>query len=303
MDEQDRLAAAFETHRGFLRTVAYRMLGSTNDVDDAVQETWLRLSRTDVSGVQSLAAWLRTVVSRVCYDMLRSRASRREDLVGQQMLDLIGEIEEGTDPEREAVLADSVSRAVLVVLDTLGPAERVAFVLHDMFAVPFDQIAPVVERTTVTSKKLASRARLKVRGTAVVPAAELNGQRRVVDAFLAASRDGDLAGLLAVLAPDVVRHADTAALALGVAKEVRGAHAVAEETVLRRLAGFAETVLVNGSVGVVVAPYGRLVLALAITVEDGLNTEYEVIADPMRLELGLLDAWTPTADRPAVGHE
>lgn len=290
MDEQDRLAATFETHRGHLRAVAYRMLGSSNDVDDAVQETWLRLSRTDVSGVASLAAWLRTVISRICYDMLRARASRREDLVGQQVPELAGDAEQGLDPEQEAVLTDSVGRAMLVVLDTLGPAERVAFVLHDMFAVPFDQIAPIVERTTVTSKKLASRARLKVQGTAVVPATEIHAHRKVVDAFLAASRSGDLESLLAVLAPDVVRHADTAALALGVAKEVRGARAVAEETVLlRRLAQYAEPALVNGGVGVVVAPAGRLVLALAVTVRDGLVARYEVIADPARLELGVLD--------------
>jgi RNA polymerase sigma factor (sigma-70 family) len=296
MDGQERLATTFEAHRGYLRAVAFRMLGSSNDVDDAVQETWLRLSRTDVSAVESLRAWLRTVISRICYDILRSRASSREELVGQQVPEMVPDFDHGIDPEKEAVLVDSVSRALLVVLDALRPAERVAFVLHDMFAVPFDQIAPIVERSTVASKKLASRARRKVQGTSPVPEEDIDGLRRVVDAFLAASRTGDLAGLLAVLAPDVVREADGAALALGVARQVRGAHAVAEETVLlRRFAQYAEPAMVNGSVGVVVAPYGRLLLALEITVEGDRVTRYAVVADPARLDIAVLDRVAPDA--------
>ncbi|MHC5906518.1 sigma-70 family RNA polymerase sigma factor, partial [Streptomyces sp. S6] len=194
MDEQDRLAERFEAQRGPLRAVAYRMLGSLGEAEDAVQETWLRLCRTDVSDVGNLAGWLRTVCSRVCLDLLRSRAARREEPVGQRVPDRAGG--EAGGPEDEALLAESVGRALLVVLDRLAPAERVAFVLHDAFAVPFDEIAPIVERSPVTAKKLASRARHKVRGTPVVPPADLARQRHVVGAFLAASRGGDLEALL-----------------------------------------------------------------------------------------------------------
>ncbi|MFD7900370.1 sigma-70 family RNA polymerase sigma factor [Streptomyces sp. NPDC059743] len=292
-DGQDRLAERFETHRGHLRAVAYRMLGSLSEADDAVQEAWLRLSRADVRGVENLAGWLTTVVSRLCLDMLRTRAARREDLVGQDLPDHIGNSGDGGggdggDPEREAVLVDSVGRALLVVLDTLGPAERIAFVLHDMFAVPFDQIAPVVERSPATTKKLASRARGKVRGTPAVPAAELARHRRVVDAFLAASRSGDLDAILAVLATDVVRRADRAALPPGVPAEVRGARAVAKGVVVfGRRARFAEPALVDGAMGAVVAPGGRLLLVLtftfAVTGEGEKIVGYEVIADPARL--------------------
>ncbi|GAA1245211.1 sigma-70 family RNA polymerase sigma factor [Kitasatospora nipponensis] len=296
MDEQDRLAERFEGHRGHLRTVAYRMLGSIGEAEDAVQEAWLRLGRADGGAIENLAGWLTTVVSRICLDLLRSRTARREDLAGQQPPDQVGEAD---DPEQEALLVDSVGRALLVVLDTLAPAERIAFVLHDLFAVPFEQIAPVVERSPVTTKKLASRARKKVRGTSSVPAAELARNRHVVDAFLAASRGGDLTALLAVLAPDVVRRADPAALPVGVATEVRGARAVARETmVLGRRARFAEPVLVNGAVGIVVAPHGRLLLALTLTIEGDRITAYEVLADPARLrrlELAVLAA--PAASR------
>jgi RNA polymerase sigma factor (sigma-70 family) len=268
---------------GRLRAVAYRMLGSLSEADDAVQEAWLRLGRVDTGDVDNLAAWLRTVVTRICLDMLRSRRSRREDLTGPQVPDEVWD--RSSHPEDEAVLADSVSRALLVVLDTLDPAERIAFVLHDMFAVPFDQIAPIVERTPVATKKLASRARRKIRGTPVVPAAELARHRRVVSAFLAAARAGDLTAILAVLAPDVVRRADPAAVPPGVPAEVRGARAVAEGTVvLARRSQFAELALVNGAVGVVVAPGGRLLLALTFTIEDDKITEYDVIADPARLQ-------------------
>ncbi|MFI0155005.1 sigma-70 family RNA polymerase sigma factor [Streptomyces lydicus] len=293
MDEQQGLAARFEAQRSRLRAVAYRMLGSPTEAEDAVQETWLRLARTDDARVDNLPAWLTTVVSRVCLDILRTRTARREELTGQELPERAPDAADGSDPEHEAFLVDAVGRALLVVLDTLAPAERVAFVLHDLFAVPFDRIAPIVERTPVTTKKLASRARHKVRGTPAVPAAELNRQRRVVEAFLAAARGGDLGELLAVLAPDVVRRVDPAALRTGGAAELRGARAVAEETVLlARNARFAAPALVDGTVGLVVAPHGRLLFALTVTTEDGRVTAYDVIADAARLrrlDLAVLD--------------
>ena len=267
-------AERFEAHRGQLRAVAYRMLGSASEADDAVQEAWLRLGRADA--VDNLESWLRTVVSRICLDMLRVRKARREDPI-----DWHAPVEP-LDPEREAVLVDEVGRAMLVVLDRLTPAERVAFVLHDLFSMPFDEIAPVVDRTAVATKKLASRARQRVRGAQ--PRAGLDKQREVVEAFLAASRTGDLQALLAVLAPDVVRRADAIALPPGRKTLVAGRDAVAQEMlVLGKRANDAEPVLVNGSVGAVVAPYGQLRMVLAITVVDGLVTAYDVIADPSRL--------------------
>jgi RNA polymerase sigma factor (sigma-70 family) len=285
VDGRDGLAQRFETHRGHLRAVAYRMLGSPSEADDAVQEAWLRLGRVEAGEVDNLAGWLRTVVTRICLDMLRSRRSRREDLAGLQVPDQAWNPAEGSQPENEALLADSVSRALLVVLDRLGPAERLAFVLHDMFAVPFDQIAPIVERTPAATKKLASRARHKVRGNPVVPVTELARHRQVVSAFLDGARAGDLTAILAVLDPDVVRRADAAAVPPGGATEVRGARAVAEGTVvLARRSQFAELALVNGTVGVVVAPSGRLLLALTFTVEEDKIAEYDVIADPARLQ-------------------
>jgi RNA polymerase sigma factor (sigma-70 family) len=280
----DELADRFEAHRGHLRAVAYRMLGSPSEADDAVQEVWLRLSRTDTSGIENMTAWLRTVVSRVCLDMLRSRHARREDPV-DQVPDRIADDRLGQHgPEDEAVLVESVGRALLVVLDTLVPAERIAFVLHDMFAVPFAQIAPIVGRSTVATKKLASRARHRVQGTPTISDAKVTQHRRIVDAFLAAARGGDLDALLEVLAPDVVRTADPAALPLGAPTEVRGVRAVAEGTlVFGRRSRFAEVALVNGAVGVVVAPHGRLLLALTITIEGGRIVAYDVIAGPARL--------------------
>jgi RNA polymerase sigma-70 factor, ECF subfamily len=273
----DELAERFEAERGRLRGLAYRMLGSAAEADDAVQEAWLRLSRVD--SVDNLAAWLTTVVSRVCLDVLRSRKARREEPV-----ESLPEPAAEADPAGEVELAESVGRALLVVLAALGPAERVAFVLHDLFAVPFDRIAPVLDRTPVAAKKLASRARQRVRGASPLPPADVARHRRVVDAFLAAARGGDLAELMDVLAPDVVRRADAAALPVGAALEARGARAVAEETqVFGKRARFAETALVDGAVGVVVAPRGRLLLALAVTVEDERVAAYEVIADPARL--------------------
>ncbi|MGV9365920.1 sigma-70 family RNA polymerase sigma factor [Amycolatopsis sp. NPDC003731] len=273
----DDLAAEFEAERGRLRGLAYRMLGSAAEADDAVQEAWLRLNRVD--SADNLAAWLTTVVSRVCLDVLRSRKARREE-----PLDVVPEPVADADPAGEAALADSVGRALLVVLDALGPAERIAFVLHDLFAVPFDRIGPVLDRTPVAAKKLASRARQRIRGTTPLPPADLVRHRRVVDRFLAAARGGDLASLLDVLAPDVVRRADAAALPVGAPLEVRGARAVAEETqVFGKRARFAEAALVDGTVGVVVAPRGRLLLALAVTVEGERVAAYEVIADTARL--------------------
>ncbi|MBO1336766.1 sigma-70 family RNA polymerase sigma factor [Streptomyces sp. VRA16 Mangrove soil] len=300
-DSQDELARRFEEHRGPLRGVAYRLLGSLADADDAVQETWLRLSRSDAGAIDNLAAWLRTVVSRICLDMLRSRTSRREDFVGHLPEEVWDEERTGAGPESEAVLVDAVGRALLVVLDSLSPAERVAFVLHDLFAVPFAEIAPVVGRTPVTTKKLASRARHRVQGTSTLPAPELDRQRQVVDAFRAAARDGDLNALLAVLAPDVVRHADPLTLAPGASARARGADEVARETVvLRRNARFAATALIDGRPGLVVAPRGRLLLALAVTVEADRVSAYEVIADPARLselEISLV----PGSLRPSSG--
>jgi RNA polymerase sigma factor (sigma-70 family) len=293
MTEHEALADRFQAQRGHLQGVAYRMLGSLSEAEDAVQEAWLRLERTDAGGVQNLPAWLTTVVSRVCLDLLRSRAARREDLAGHQVPDAIGNPVQGGDPEQEAVLADSVGRALLVVLDTLGPAERIAFVLHDMFSVPFDEIAPIVGRSPVTTKKLASRARQRVRGTPAVPSAELARSRRVVEAFLTASRAGDVDAVLAVLAPDVVRVGDRAALPAGRAAEVHGARAVAEEIVVfGRNARFAELALVDGAVGLLVAPRGRLLTALTFTVSGDQITGYELIADPARLrQLDLAVPW------------
>jgi RNA polymerase sigma-70 factor (ECF subfamily) len=278
----DGLADRFEAERGRLRAVAYRMLGEPAAAEDAVQEAWLRLSRVDADEVHNLGGWLRTVVTRICLDVLRARRSRPEDPTETGQLDEVPGA--AAEPADTAALADSVSRALLVVLDTLEPAERVAFVLHDMFAVPFDQIGPIVSRSPVATKKLASRARQKVRGTPAVPADELARQRRVVAAFLAAARSGDLGGILAVLAPDVVRRSDPAALPPGAAAVVRGAQQVARGTVA--LAGrsrLAELVLVNGRIGAVVAPGGRLRFALAFRVDGDVITEYEVIADPERL--------------------
>jgi RNA polymerase sigma factor (sigma-70 family) len=284
MDDQDRLAERFEAHRSHLRGVAYRMLGSLSDADDAVQEAWLRLSRSDTAGVENLAGWLTRVVARVCLDMLRSRRSRREEPLGLQGSEPIVRDTDGSDPEHEALLADSVGLALLVVLDRLAPAERVAFVLHDLFAVPFDEVAPIVERTPTAAKKLASRARHRVQGTATIPDTDLTRHRHLVDVFVAAARGGDLKALLAVLDPDVVRRADRAALPAGPA-ELRGAQAVAKETrVFSRPARSARPALVNGTVGIVVAPRGKLRLALGLTIKDDKIAEIDVIADPSRLQ-------------------
>jgi RNA polymerase sigma factor (sigma-70 family) len=277
MTEKDLLAGNFEAHRARLRKVAYRMLGSQAEADDAVQEAWLRLSRQEAGGIDNLGGWLTTVVARVCLDMLRSRKTRAEE----PMDDDVPEPTASDDAEQEALLADSVGLALQVVLQTLAPAERVAFVLHDMFAVPFDDIAPIVGRSSAATRQLASRARRRVQGTPAVPDEEVTRQQKVVDAFLAASRHGDFQGLLAVLDPDVVMRADAAAMQLEGTAELRGAQAVAQA--FKGRARSAQSALVNGAVGVVVAPRGELLLVLNVTVVNGKITAIDAIADPERL--------------------
>jgi RNA polymerase sigma-70 factor (ECF subfamily) len=288
MDEEKFLAEQFKTNRAHLKSVAYRMLGSASEAEDAVQEAWIRLSRTDTSTVKNLGGWLTTIVSRVCLDMLRSRKSRRED-----GLDAAGN-EPAVEPEaavieREAMLADSVGLAMLVVLEQLSPAERIAFVLHDMFDLPFDDIGPIVERTPIAARQLASRARRRVQGRPMPDEAELAGNRDVVRAFLAASRDGDFAGLLAVLDPDVIFHADEAALRLGSLGGIRGADTVAKVYVGR--ARTAEVALLDGEVGILVAPGGKLLLVSKVVVRNGRIAEIYAMADADRLaEMEIMDA-------------
>jgi RNA polymerase sigma factor (sigma-70 family) len=287
MPEADYLAQQFENHRAHLRAVAYRMLGSTSEADDAVQEAWLRLSRSDTSEVDNLGGWLTTVVARVCLDMLRSRKSRREEPLGPHVPDPLVSFQDEVDPEHQALLADSVGLALLVVLETLTPAERLAFVLHDMFGVPFDDIAPLVERTPGAARQLASRARRRVRGAAPAPDPDLDRQREVVDAFLAAARAGDFEALLEMLDPDVVFRADAGArrLPAGAKRELRGARAVVEQA--RRFAGgarFARSALVNGAAGLVLGPPGRPPAAVVgFTVSGGKIVEIDVLADRQRL--------------------
>jgi RNA polymerase sigma factor (sigma-70 family) len=292
MDEHDFLAEQFEEHRSHLRAVAYRMLGSLSEADDALQQAWLRLSRSDTSGVQNLGGWLTTVVARVCLDMLRS--SRREEPLGVHVPDPIVSREDGTDPEQEALLADSVGLALLVVLEKLSPSERLAFVLHDMFGVPFEEIAPIVGRSEVAARQLASRARRRVQGAAPSPDADLTRQREVVDAFLAAARDGDFEALLAMLDPEVVLRSDGGLVRAGLSREVRGARAVAEGALaFSRLIPFARAALVNGAAGAVSwSPDGRLFSVMGFTVRHGKIVEIDILADPARLsqlDLALLD--------------
>ena len=291
MDEHDFLAQQFEENRTHLRAVAYRMLGSISEADDALQEAWLRLSRSDTGGIQNPGGWLTTVVGRVCLDMLRSRRSRREGPLQEPLGEPIVGREDGIDPEHEALLADSVGLALLVVLQTLSPAERLAFVLHDMFSVPFEEIAPIVGRSPTATRQLASRARRRVRAAATSPEADLTLQREVVDAFLAAARAGDFDALLAVLDPDVVLRADSGAVRVGLSREVRGAPAVAKRA-LKGRARAARPALVNGAVGIVVAPRGRLLTVLGFTVRGAKIVGIDAIADPVRLrqlDLALLD--------------
>jgi RNA polymerase sigma factor (sigma-70 family) len=285
--DRDWLAERFEGHRGHLRAVAYRMLGSASEADDAVQEAWLRLDRADTSDVQNLGGWLTTVVARVCLDMLRARRSRREEPHGAQPPEPTLGDEGGIDPEREVLLADAIGPALLVVLDTLAPAERLAFVLHDMFAVPFDEIAAILGRSPDAAKMLASRARRRVQGAAAVPDTDLSRQRAVVDAFLAAARGGDFEALLAVLDPDVVVRADRAAVRAGASREVRGAAAVAGTFSGR--ARFTRPALVNGAAGAVWAPGGRPRVVFGFTITGGKVVGIELLADPERLrELDLV---------------
>jgi RNA polymerase sigma factor (sigma-70 family) len=293
MDERDWLADRFEANRTHLRAVAYRMLGSVSEADDAVQEAWLRLSRSDTSHVENLRAWLTTVVARVSLDMLRSRNARREEPLGPYVPEPILSRADAVDPEHEALLADSVGLALLVVLETLGPAERLAFVLHDMFGVPFEEIAPIVGRSPAAARQLASRGRRRVRGAAPVQHVDRARQREVVDAFLAAARGGDFDTLVAVLDPDVVLRVDGGPLRPAASGEFRGAQAVLEQVrTFARLAAAARPVLVNGAPGFVVAPRGRPVAVAGFTVARGRIVEIDMLADPARLralDLAVLD--------------
>lgn len=284
MDEREWLEERFEEHRTRLRSVAYRMLGSVTEADDAVQDAWLRVSRTDTSGVENLAGWLTTVVARVCLNMLRSREQRREDPLSVHVPDPIISHEDGVDPEQEALLADSVGLALLVVLETLTPAERLAFVLHDLFAVPFDEIAPMIERSPTAARQLASRARRRVQGQAPAPDPDLTRQRAVVDAFFAASRNGDFDALVAVLDPHVVLRSDGGLARPRMTMVLRGAQAVAEQAFTSgRLSPFVRSALINGVAGVVVAPQGRPQFVMAFTVTDGRIITIDVLSDPERL--------------------
>jgi RNA polymerase sigma factor (sigma-70 family) len=283
MDDQEWLARRFEEHRARLRAVAYRMLGSLSEADDAVQESWIRLSGAETSDVENLGAWLTTVVARISLNMLRARHSRREDLLGPHVPEPIIDRLDRTDPEHEALLADSVGLALLVVLDTLGPAERLAFVLHDIFAVPFDDIAPIVDRSPDAARQLASRARRRVQGERAVPDADLTRQREVVDAFMAAANAGDFEALVAVLDPDVVLRADAGALA-SASRVIRGAANVASQAL-----GFSghgllsQPALINGVPGAVTTMNGQPIAVGALTVRGGKIVAIDILADPERL--------------------
>ena len=302
MDEHDWLAQRSEEHRTHLRTVAYRMLGLISEADDAIQEAWLRLNGSDTSEVQNLKGWLTTIVARVCLDMLRSRSSRREvplgglsgEPLGTHVPDpIVSREEDGVDPEPEALLADSVGLALLVVLEMLTPAERVAFVLHDMFSVPFEEIAAIVGRSEVATRQLASRARRRVQGAAPSPDADLVRQREVVDAFFAAAREGEFGALLAVLDPEVVLRSDGGVVCPDASVVVHGARAVAEGALsFAELSPFVRPALVNGAAGVVVAPSGRPFSVMGFTVRGGKIVEIDILVDPARLsqlDLALLD--------------
>jgi RNA polymerase sigma-70 factor (ECF subfamily) len=288
MGENNDLAAQFEAHRGDLRGVAYRMLGSLSEAEDAVQEAWLRLSRSDMSAVENLGGWLTTVVAHVCLDMLRARKARGASAAPSN--DDTSIPEAAADVAQEAEMADSIGLALLVVLHTLAPAERIAFVLHDMFDFSFDEIGPIVGRSSTATRQLASRARRRVQGKANTPDADLAGQRKVVDAFLTASRNGDLDALLAVLDPSVVLRTDRVPAQVGIGNEVRGAADVAKFFSGRAQA--ARPALVDGALGIVVAPHGRLLLALNVTIAEGRIVALDAIADPARLrdvELAVLN--------------
>ncbi|MFJ6080308.1 RNA polymerase sigma factor SigJ [Streptomyces sp. NPDC092369] len=296
MNETELLADRFEEHRGRLKAVAYRMLGSTAEAEDAVQDTWVKLSRTDADDIRNLGGWLTTVVGRVCLDLLRSRNLRREEPIDDTFVpDPVIRPLSQIDPEQEVLQADSVGLALLVVLETLEPAERLAFVLHDMFAVPFDDIAPIVERSSAATRQLASRARRRVRGATPSAQPDLGRQRQVVDAFMAAAHAGDFEALVTVLDPDIVLRVDSGALVGGAAasKLVRGAKRVAEQAMtFRQFAPQVRTVLVNGTVGLVNVVEGQALAVMAVTVVDGRITEMYILADPdrlARLDLSALD--------------
>jgi RNA polymerase sigma factor (sigma-70 family) len=282
VDKRDWLTEGFEAHRAHLRAVAYRMLGSTSEADDAVQEAWLRLSRSDVGRVQNLGGWLTTVVGRICLDMLRARTARREAPLDEHASDLLESRADGPDPEQEALMADSVGLALLVVLDTLSPAERLAFVLHDMFSVPFDEIAPILERTPDATKMLASRARQRLNAADTMPNNEDPARHRaIVRAFLAAARTGDFGALLALLHPDVALRADRTAIAKGAPPELRGAVDVARQVTGRAQA--ARPALIDGAAGGVWAPGGKPVVVFDFAIAGGKIVAIELIGDPDRL--------------------
>jgi len=281
MDDADWLAECFEAQRPRLRAVAYRMLGSGAEADDALQEAWMRLSRSDTSAVENLSGWLTTIVARVCLDLLRSRRSRREQLAGEHLPEPVRDTGDTDSPEQQALLADSVGLALLVVLDTLTPVERLTFVLHDMFDVPFDEIAPIVERSPAAARQLASRARRRVRAAGPGRGSDPARQREVVSAFLAASRRGDFAALIALLDPDVALRTDPEGVRLGAPEEILGAHAVAD--VFIEYAGGVSPALVNGLAGAVWAPGGRPRVAYIFTVADGTITDVDRVANRDRL--------------------
>jgi RNA polymerase sigma factor (sigma-70 family) len=282
MDQQEWLAEQFEDHRPHLRAVAYRMLGSLSEADDAVQDAWLRLSRADASEVENLGGWLTTVVARVALNMLRARNTRREQPLEVHVPDPIIDRAEGSNPEQEALLADSVGLALLVVLETLTPAERLAFVLHDMFAVPFEDIAPIMERSPEATRQLASRARRRIRGIAPVPDADLTAQWEVVEAFLAAARQGDFDALVAVLDPDVELRADGGLT--GLSQHIRGAETVASQALLwSRVDLTMRRALINGAAGMVAFLHGRPFSIAAFTIKNGKIVEIDFLADPERI--------------------
>ncbi|CAG7638136.1 ECF RNA polymerase sigma factor SigJ [Paenibacillus solanacearum] len=282
MNDQDWLVEQFEAHRNHLQRVAYRMLGSVSEADDAVQESWIRLSRTHSSEVENMGGWLTTIVSRVCLDMLRTRKSRREELTLERMPEPAHSRQDESDPEYEALLADSVGLAMLMVLGNLNPSERIAFVLHDIFALSFSEIAPIIGRNDAAARQLASRARRRVQGAKATADSEaFNRQKELVEAFLAASRTGDFEKLLAVLDPDIVLRQDPAFPPVAAWPIVQGAEAVAKGFAGR--AQGARPVLVNGSVGVVVAPRGQMLFVLELKIVGGKIAEIEMIADPVRI--------------------
>jgi RNA polymerase sigma-70 factor (ECF subfamily) len=284
VNERDWLAEQFEQHRPQLRTIAYRMLGSVNETEDAVQEAWLRLSRSDDAAIENLGAWLTTVVGRVCLDLLRQRRSRREDYVGSWLPEPVVSLDDHTDPEQEALIADSVGLALLVVLETLTPAERLAFVLHDMFAVPFEEIAEIVNRSPAATRQLASRARRRVRGAEPHPDADLEQQRDVVDAFLAAARAGDFDALIAVLDPDVVFRIDSGPDRRRAQLPIEGAENVAQQVMTyARLATLARPALVNGAAGFVVGSPQNPFAVVGFTVSNGRIAAIDLIRDPDKL--------------------